>query len=61
MNKQEQNQLLYLLEKFFAEYDLNARDFLNKNEVARYLKHSLSQKGRWKNLERGKPNKFRIY
>ena len=61
MNKPEQTQLLYLLEKFFAEHDLNGRDFLCKNAVAAVLKRELKLKDRWKNLSRGKPNKFRIY
>ena len=60
MNKQEQDQLLYLLKMFFAEYDLNARDFLCKNPIASLLKLELSLKHRWKNLSRGKPNRFRI-
>jgi len=60
MNKKDQDQLLYLLEKFFAEYNLNARDFLCKNPIAALLKRELKLKDRWKNLSRGKPNKFRI-
>ena len=60
MNKSEETQLLYFLQKFFAEYDLNARDFLCKNATASLLKQQLQLKGRWKNLPRGKSNKFRI-
>ncbi len=60
MNKQDQNQLLCLLKSFFEEYDLNARDFLNKNQIASFLKKEMLKKDRWKNLTRGKPNKFRI-
>lgn len=60
MNKRDQNQLLCLLKSFFEEYDLNARDFLNKNQIASFLKKEMLKKDRWKNLTRGKPNKFRI-
>jgi|LakMenEpi03Aug12_release.lakeMendotaPanAssembly.Ray.scaffolds.fasta_scaffold1198414_2 hypothetical protein len=60
MNKENQNQLFYLLQEFFATHDLNARDFLNKNAIAALLKNELSKKNRWKNLSRGKPNRFRI-
>jgi hypothetical protein len=60
MNKQDQNQLLCLLKSFFEDYDLNARDFLNKNQIASFLKKEMLKKDRWKNLTRGKPNKFRI-
>lgn len=60
MNKQDQDQLTLLLEKFFSECDLNARDFLCKNKIAALLKQELKKLGRWRSLPRGKPNKFRI-
>lgn len=58
MTNIKQKQLISLLDQFFEEYDINKRDFLNKNQVARLLKEELKKKGRWKNKARGKPRDF---
>jgi hypothetical protein len=60
MKTEEKKTLYYLLEKFFAFYDINGRDVVAKNPVALLLKNELSKKGRWKALPRGKPHKFRV-
>lgn len=51
----ENQELLELLTEFFKNVDINKRDVLSKNPVAKLLKQELSAKGRWKNLPRGKP------
>jgi len=56
MKQDKQKQLLLLLEEYFADHDINRRDFIAKNPVAHLLKKKLSSIGRWKNLPRGKPN-----
>lgn len=56
MKTDKQKELLHLLKEYFSSYDLNKRDFIAKNEIARLLKHKLSALGRWKNLPRGRPN-----
>ena len=58
MNIEDKNKLINLLDSFFANYDINERDVLSKNDIAKYLKKKLSEKQRWKNLPRGKPNNF---
>lgn len=58
MNTQDKNKLIDLLNSFFIDYDINERDILSKNDVAKFLKKKLSEKERWKNLPRGKPNNF---
>jgi hypothetical protein len=54
MNAQEKKELMRLLQLFFAQYDINARDMTCKNPIATYLKEYLEKKGRWKSLARGK-------
>lgn len=56
MDTKKQKQLSTLLKEYFSYFDINKRDFLAKNEVARLLKDKLSAFGRWKNLPRGRPN-----
>ena len=56
MHKDDLNKLHALLGEWFEEYDLNKRETLNKNKVARRLKKELNKVGRWKNLPRGLPN-----
>lgn len=58
MTISKQKQLISLLEEFFSEYDLDKRDFLNKNKVAITLKKELKKQNRWKNKPRGKPQGF---
>ena len=58
MTSLKQKQLISLLDQFFSEYDLDKRDFLNKNKVAIKLKEELKKRGRWKNKPRGKPQGF---
>jgi hypothetical protein len=58
MTTQEKQQLLYLLKIFFADHDINARDFLSKDMVGKFLKGKLISLNRWKNLPRGKS--FRV-
>lgn len=57
MTNKEKEQLFYLLNLFFAENDINSRDFLCKNKIAMLLKTKLKEFGRWRSLPRGK---FRI-
>lgn len=57
MDKDELNQLLNLLKKFFATYDLNKKNLVTRNPVAALLKRELSKRGRWKRLNRGLPPK----
>lgn len=54
MTNEEQKLLIDLLEKFFTDHDINKRDALFTNSVAKYLKGKLLEKNRWKNLPRGK-------
>ena len=54
MTTEDQKLLIDLLEKFFADHDINKRDMLFSNSAAKYLKGKLLEKGRWKNLPRGK-------
>lgn len=53
MTNKDKNELLRLLEVFFAENQLNQRDFINKNKIASLLKKQMIKLGRWKNLPRG--------
>lgn len=53
MERQEKENLIDLLKKFFDEYDINDKYTTSKNPVARYLKKKLVSLGRWKNLPRG--------
>jgi hypothetical protein len=55
MTNENKKLLINLLEEFFYDYDINARDFLCNNDVAKCLKKNLSEKNRWRNLPRGKP------
>jgi hypothetical protein len=54
MTKNDKTLLIDLLEKFFEEYDINERNMLTHNNVAKLLKKRLLEKDRWKNLSRGK-------
>lgn len=54
MTTQQKQQLLYLLDLFFAEAKFGSRDFLNKDSVASYLKERLLKIGHWKNRPRNK-------
>ena len=54
MTNENKKLLIDLLEEFFSDYDINERNMLFSNDVAKYLKKNLSAKGRWKNLSRGK-------
>ena len=54
MTNENKKLLIDLLEEFFAEYNINERNMLFNNDVAKCLKKNLLQKGRWKNLSRGK-------
>ena len=53
MTFKEKQKTVDLLNQFFDEYDINERDFLCKNIVAKVLKAKLKAVGRWKNLGRG--------
>ena len=54
MTNENKKLLIGLLEEFFSDYDINERNMLFNNDVAKCLKKNLLQKGRWKNLSRGK-------
>ena len=54
MTNENKKLLIGLLEEFFSDYDINERSMLFNNDVAKCLKKNLLQKGRWKNLSRGK-------
>jgi len=53
MTFKEKQKTVDLLNQFFDEYDINERDCLCKNIVAKALKTKLKAVGRWKNLGRG--------
>lgn len=55
MTNENKKLLIDLLEEFFSDYDINERNMLFNNDVAKCLKKNLLLKGRWKNLSRGKP------
>jgi hypothetical protein len=54
MTTDNEKLLIDLLGQFFTEYDINKRNMLNNNRIAKLLKAQLLEKGRWKNLSRGK-------
>lgn len=54
MTNENKNLLVSLLEEFFADCDINKSRTLSTDSVAKYLKSKLMEKGRWKNLSRGK-------
>ena len=54
MTNDNEKLLVSLLEEFFTDCDINKSRALSSNSVAKYLKSKLIEKGRWKNLSRGK-------
>jgi N-acetyl-anhydromuramyl-L-alanine amidase AmpD len=54
MTNENKKLLINLLDQFFTEYDINERNMLTHNDVAKLLKKRLLEKSRWKNLSRGK-------
>ena len=56
LNKYETKNLLNLLEKWFSETDLNARNLFTQNEIAGLIKKTLQNNGNWKDKPRGKRN-----
>ena len=54
MTKEEITLLAGLLEKFFNEHDITAKNALNNNPVVSLLKKKLSNAGYWKSRKRGK-------
>lgn len=51
------NQLEELLNEWFNETDLAARNVFNQNKVAKLIKTKLDNLGHWKSKPRGKVNK----
>lgn len=54
MKQSELNELRRLFGLFMSEYDLNAKNFTQRNETAKLIKDKLKEVGRWRNLSRGK-------
>ena len=54
MTTENEKILINLLEDFFSSCNMNERNVLFRNDVAKCLKKNLLEIGRWKNLSRGK-------
>ncbi len=56
MKNKEIDQLKELLNKWFNETDLAARNLFNQNKIAKLIKSKLIKNGNWKDQPRGNKN-----